>query len=370
MLGRYPLATAPLAVLAGGGQIIEADASATITATASFDSGATAGVDAASTTALTVSWDSLAIVSAETSTTLAATVAFDSAAIVAASSATTAELSTSWVSGATAGVDFSTTAALASTWEMSARQTIESEFSSAASVASTWELDARQYSTADMSTTLALSSAFDAARILPSAFSTVINPAVGPVQPPVAVVNPGSGYAVGNQLLIVGGNNDAVVTVMTRIGTGVQGLALTVAGSGYATGTYATTPITGTGSGCVVSFIADTAYVKWRSGATKGSVWSPVPKLTVTPRGAAFVLVSASASCALAVDAISGATAGVIWTADQAAQVIADGQRLVSRIIDTVNVQRDVIEWLSVARSLTDNVNVGRSIVEDVKVGE
>ena len=251
-----------------------------------------------------------------------------------------------------------------------ARQTIESDFSTTAALSSTWELDARQYSTADMQTTLALSTSFESVRVLPSAFSTVINPAVGPVQAPVAVTNPGSGYAVGNQLLIVGGNNDAVVTVVTRIGTGVQGLSLTLAGSGYATGTYSTSAITGTGSGCVVSFVADTAYVKWRSGATKGSVWSPAPKLTVTPRASAFVTVSASATCALVVDAVSGATANVTWTADQAASVVAEGQRLVSRIVESVRVQREVREWLSVALTLTDTVNVGRSIDETVNIGE
>jgi hypothetical protein len=222
-----------------------------------------------------------------------------------------------------------------------------------------------------MQTTLALSNAFAGARVLPSAFSTIINQAVGPVLT-FSVASGGSGYTNGQQIRLLGGNNDCILSVVSQSGGVIISLGFVSAGTGYTTGSYATTRVTGsTGSGCIVS-VNSVSFnaVLWRSGATKGSAWTSSPALTPTWRSLAFASVAASATCALTVDAVSGATAGVTWTADQAASVVAEGQRLVSRIVESVRVQREVREWLSVALTLTDAVNVGRSATGTVNIGE
>ncbi len=53
----------------------------------------------------------------------------------------------------------------------------------------------------------------------------------------------GSGYIVGDQLRVTGGNNDAILTVATVTGTAVASVTITASGSGYSTGVVATSSI-------------------------------------------------------------------------------------------------------------------------------
>jgi hypothetical protein len=87
------------------------------------------------------------------------------------------------------------------------------------------------------------------------------------------IVNPGSGYIVGDVVTITDGNNDATLTIdgATQIITGtgltvnietnpiggVDTQTLTAPGTGYVTGEGLTTSTTGAGSGCIVSIEAD-----------------------------------------------------------------------------------------------------------------
>jgi hypothetical protein len=235
-----------------------------------------------------------------------------------------------------------------------------------------------------MSTTLALSTSWDSAfsTVVGSTWSVIINPAVGPVQAPVTISAPGSGYNLGDQLRINGGNNDAIVTVVARSGTGVLGVSLTNAGSGYTSGYYTTTAITGTGIGCQVSLLADTAYTKWRSGATKGSRWAPAPTLTTTGRALSFATTVSATTAAVTADMVSGATAGSVASTSDAATVLWDGLAIGPVPVDWTVVLQLVTSWsgqriksgvaetVHVGQVLTEGVNVGRSLEDSVKVGE
>jgi hypothetical protein len=67
----------------------------------------------------------------------------------------------------------------------------------------------------------------------------------------------GTGYGIGDNLSIPGGNGDAVMQVTSvSVSGGVTGFSLTNAGTGYQTGVQNPTDITGTGTGLVVTINA------------------------------------------------------------------------------------------------------------------
>lgn len=193
MLGVYPIATTPLAVIvsAGAQNIVEADASTTITATTSWDSltvlaadastiitatnafvsSATAQSDSATTLSTSTAWDSAAFVSAESTSSLAASAAFDSTVTISADSTSTLALSVSFDASAFVLADITSTPVLSTSWDGVARQAIEADFSAAAALSSSWSIDTPTYSAGDMSTTAALSNAFVSSRLIASSAS-------------------------------------------------------------------------------------------------------------------------------------------------------------------------------------------------------
>jgi hypothetical protein len=347
MLGAYPIATRPLAVLAAatGGAIVEANATVTASAIASFDSQAATVIDS------------------DLSSVLALSSAFDS------------ETVTVVESEATAG------AALSSSFDGQELTIVESDLSSTLALSSLWDVIPQQISSADMQTALALTSAFDGVFARAAAFSIVVNPPGGPVST-ATPANNGTGYVVGNILRINSGDNNATVTVTSVISGQVQAVSVTSAGTGYVNGVYGTTNLSGAGFGCALNIVAGTTYMQWASGATKGSALSSSPALTVTPRGAAFLTVTASATCALAPAFVSGATAGSVATTSDAAVVDWQGIAIGPVLTDFATVLQCVASWsghrlvstvretVRVGRTLTETVNVGRSIEETVSIGE
>jgi hypothetical protein len=350
MLGSTPLAVTPLATLiaAGGAVTTDTEFATTLTTTSAFVG------------------ETVTVVSADATVTLALSPSFDSETVTVVES------------------DLSAGAALSASFDSETVTISESDFSTALALSSSWDVIPQQISSADMSTTLALSTSWDSAfsTVVGSTWSVVINPAVGPVQAPVTISAPGSGYNLGDQLRINGGNNDAIVTVVARSGTGVLGVSLTNAGSGYTSGYYTTTAITGTGIGCQVSLLADTAYTKWRSGATKGSRWAPAPTLTTTGRALSFATTVSATTAAVTADMVSGATAGSVASTSDAATVLWDGLAIGPVPVDWTVVLQLVTSWsgqriksgvaetVHVGQVLTEGVNVGRSLEDSVKVGE
>lgn len=314
--------------------IAAAAASTVIAATVSPLAAATIAVDAAATPALTVDWQAQATATADSTATAALSVAGVSSATAGVDFNTALALVVAAESSNVVSADSSTALTLAALWDGVGSVYASADASASLSLAVAWDVIAQQISSADASSALTLSPSFDSAfsTVIGSTWSTIINPAVGPVQAPVTPIVYGSGYQLNDLLLIVGGNNDATVTVISRSGTGASGLRLQNGGSGYVNGTYTTQAITGTGSGCVVTLLADTAYVKGRSGATKGSVWSPAPTLTTTGRALSFAAATSSTTAAVTADMVSGATAGsVASTVDSA---FADWQGLAIGPVD------------------------------------
>jgi hypothetical protein len=74
----------------------------------------------------------------------------------------------------------------------------------------------------------------------------------GPVAS-VSVAGGGSGYTIGTQIRINSGNNNAVVQVTGLSGTAVSSVVLIQPGTGYSAGTYSTTIISGSGTGCTIT---------------------------------------------------------------------------------------------------------------------
>lgn len=336
MLGSYPIATRPLATLAAL-NVVAADATVTATATTSFASQTVTVVssDSASTCALSTAWDSqtLTVVESDSSSTCTLSTSFDSQelTIVASDASATAALSVSWD-----GVG-------------------------------------RLMSSADATSVLSLSTSFDSAyrTVVGSTWSVVINPAVGPVQAPVTPQIFGSGYQLNDLLRIVGGNNDATVTVISRSGTGASGLRLQAGGSGYVSGTYSTQAITGTGSGCVVTLLADTAYTKWKGNATRGVAWTSTPSLTPTWRSLSFAMTTSSTTASVTADMVSGATAGVVATTTDAAIVDWQGIAIGPVAVDFSTVLECVVAWSGqrLISTVKETVRVGRTLTETLKVG-
>lgn len=314
--------------------IAAADASTVIAAAVSPIAAATATADAAATPALTVDWQAQAFATADSTTAAALSVAGVSSATAGVDFSTALALVVAAQSANVVSTDSSTALTLASLWDGVGSVYASADASTSLTLTVAWDVIAQQISSADAASVLTLSPSFDSAfsTVIGSTWSVIINPAVGPVQAPVTISAPGSGYNLGDQLRINGGNNDAIVTVVARSGTGVLGVSLTNAGSGYTSGYYTTTAITGTGIGCVVSLLADVAYVKWRSGATKGSRWAPAPTLTTTGRALSFATAIAATAAAVTADMVSGATVGSVASTTDTA--FADWQGLAIGPVD------------------------------------
>ncbi len=71
---------------------------------------------------------------------------------------------------------------------------------------------------------------------LGTGFSPVIFASGGVVQSILTIVNPGSGYAVGDLITLAGGNDDATLRVATLSGSGVASVTVLYGGTGYTTG--------------------------------------------------------------------------------------------------------------------------------------
>jgi hypothetical protein len=292
MLGSYPIATRPLATLASALNVVAADATVTATATASFDSQTVSVVlsDSVSTCTLSPSFDSqtVSVVESDSASTLVLSPSFDSQTL----------------------------------------SIIESDLSLGAALSTSWDGVGRLMSSADASVVLALSPSFDSAfsTVIGSVWSVIINPQIGPVINPVTIAAPGSGYNIGNQLRINGGDNNAVVSVTARTGTGVLIVAIVNAGTNYTPGTYTTTALTGTGSGCQVTIVVNSEFALFRSGATKGSVLAAPQTAATAWTSLSFAAATSFTTAAVTADMVSGATAGsVASTADSA---VADWQGL------------------------------------------
>jgi len=63
----------------------------------------------------------------------------------------------------------------------------------------------------------------------------------GVISSVVTVINPGTGYAVGDLLALPGGNSDAVIRVASVSGSGLSTLSVIYGGTGYTTGAQITT---------------------------------------------------------------------------------------------------------------------------------
>lgn len=341
----------------GGANVIEADATVTATAMASFDSQTVTVVesDSASTCVLSTAWDSqtFAQSSATTSATLttiadansiatsdfsdvlSATVSLDGSALSGSIFDSAPLLATVFTFNATATADASSS--LTASFVPAAANVLGFDVSSNPGATVSWDGVGRLMSSADATSTLTLTSSFDSAfsTVIGSTWTTIINQAVGPVVS-FTVASGGTGYTTGQQLSLNGGNNDCVLTVAATLPGGVISfLTLDTGGTGYSVGTYSTTRLTPgpSGSGCVVTVSAvDANFVLWHSGATKGSVWSPTPALTPTWSSLSFVTTTSSTTAAVTADMVSGATAGsVASTVDSA---FADWQGLAIGPVD------------------------------------
>jgi hypothetical protein len=91
-------------------------------------------------------------------------------------------------------------------------------------------------------------------------------------------INAGSGYVVGNQIRLTGGNNNCIMQVATVTGTGVNTLTLVAAGAGYNSAqTYSTTIVSGFGSGCTVRVDSTTSTVGSAGAAASAASASSCP---------------------------------------------------------------------------------------------
>lgn len=363
MLGSYPIATRPLATLAAL-NVVAADATVTATATASFDSQTVTVVssDSASTCALSTAWDSqtVMVVASDSASACTLSTAWDSQAIAQSSASTSAALMVSADANSTATSDFadalSTTASmegsalsgsvfdsvplLATAFAFNATATADAsssltaafvpkaagvlgfDVSSSTGATVSWDGVGRLMSSADATSVLSLSTSFASAyrTVIGSTWTSIINQAVGPVVS-FTVASGGTGYTNGQQIRLLGGNNDCIMQVLSQSGGTILTLGFITAGTGYTTGTYTTQRVTGsTGTGCTVN-VTGVSFnpVLWRSGATKGSMWSPTPALTPTWRSLSFAATTSSTTASVTADMVSGATAGsVASTTDSA----------------------------------------------------
>ena len=380
MLGSYPIATRPLATLASALNVVAADATVTASAAASFDSQAVTVVesDSASTCALSTAWDSqtFAQSSATTSATLttiadanstatsdfaaapSATVSLDGSALSGSIFDSAPLLATAFAFNATATADASSS--LTEAFVPEAAGVLGFDVSSNPGAAVSWDGVGRLMSSADATSTLTLTSSFDSAfsTVIGSTWTSIINQAVGPVVS-FTVASGGTGYTNGQQIRLIGGNSDCILQVLSQSGGTILTLGFITAGTGYTTGTYATQRVTGsTGSGCTVN-VTGVSYnvVLWRSGATKGSVWSPAPTLTTTGRALSFAAATSATTAAVTADMVSGATAGSV--ASTVDTTLADWQGiaigpvpvdLMSYLVSNVSWSGEAIRRLIVAQ--------------------
>lgn len=322
--------------------VVAADATVTATATASFDSQTVTVIssDSDSTCALITAWDSQAIAQSSASTSAALTVSADANSTATSDFAdalsTTASmegsalsssvfdsaplLATAFAFNATATADVSSS--LTAAFAPEAAGVLGFDVSSSIGATVSWDGVGRLMSSADATSVLSLSTSFDSAfsTVIGSTWTSIINQAVGPVVS-FAVASGGTGYTNGQQIRLLGGNNDCILQVLSQSGGTILTLGFITAGTGYTTGTYATQRVTGsTGTGCTIN-VTGVSFnaVLWRSGATKGSVWSPAPALTPTWRSLSFAATTSSTTASVTADMVSGATAGsVASTTDSA----------------------------------------------------
>ncbi len=296
--------------------------------------------------------ETAAVVAADATVTATATASFDSqtVTVISSDSASTCLLSTAWDSQTLTVVESesSSACALATSFDGQALTIVASDASATAALSVSWDGVGRLMSSADASSVLTLSPSFDSAfsTVIGSTWTSIINQAVGPVVS-FTVASGGTGYFNGQQIRLVGGNSDCILQVLSQSGGTILTLGFITAGTGYTAGTYATQRVTGsTGTGCTVNVTGVSfSPVLWRSGATKGSVWSPAPALTPTWRSLSFAATTSSTTASVTADMVSGATAGVVATTTDSAFADWQGMAIGPVPVDFATVMECVASW-------------------------